>query len=247
LEETRRLLDALKRQLRAREITYAALGKKIGLSESSVKRLFASGSFTLTRLERVCGVLQMTVADLVRGNDVPQAGVPATLSHEQERVLASDAGLLACFYLLLNGHTIADCARRLNLTARALQSVLKRLGQAGLVSRSSKEVRLTAKLPIAWRMDGPVRRLYERQVRAEFLQSPFTEPGEALAFHSAELSSASLRVLGRKLERLSAEVAELAALDVSLPSREKTSVGMLVALRPWVFSMFANYHVRPER
>ena len=100
---------------------------------------------------------------------------------------------------------------------------------------------LNATLPVTWRLDGPVRRLYERQVRAEFLQSPFTAPGESLAFHSAELSAASLRILARKLERLSADFAELAALDLTLAAREKTSVALLTAMRPWVFSMFSNY------
>src|SRR5690606_6102241 len=62
MNETRRMIDALKRCLRARGMTYRALGRALGLSESSVKRLFAEGSFTLARLERVCGVLDMSVA-----------------------------------------------------------------------------------------------------------------------------------------------------------------------------------------
>ena len=66
----------------------------------------------------------------------------------------------------------------------------------------------------------------------------FNQPAESLAFHSAELSAASLRVLSRKLDRLAGEFAELAALDAELLPREKSSVGMLLALRPWVFSMF---------
>jgi transcriptional regulator with XRE-family HTH domain len=244
MNETRRILDTLKRCLRARGMTYRALGKALNLSESSVKRLFADESFTLTRLERVCGALDMTVADLSR----MAGGAPVTrtqsdtLSLEQERTLARNPSLLACFYLLLNGHSIDDTRQRLSLSARAMRSLLGELASAQLADMDGKRnLRFHVRLPIAWRPDGPVRRLYERQVRAEFLQGPFTGPSEALTFHSAELSAASVRILLRKIERLALDFADLAALDVHVKARDKSSVALLLACRPWVFSMFSAY------
>ncbi|MEA3108945.1 MAG: hypothetical protein QOI88_3550, partial [Gammaproteobacteria bacterium] len=41
-------------------------------------------------------------------------------------------------------------------------------------------------------------------------------------------------------ERLAAEFRDLAELDRTLPSRDKRSIGMLLATRPWVFSMFES-------
>ena len=61
---------------------------------------------------------------------------------------------------------------------------------------------------------------------------------ETLKFRSAELSEASRLVLERKLTRLAADFNELAELDRHLQSREKRSVAVLLACRPWVFSMF---------
>ncbi len=246
MRETQRLLDAVKQQLRARGITYAELGRRIGLSESSVKRLFSTGNFTLTRLERICGVLQLSLADLARASDGSRPSQqPATLTEAQERLLASEPSILACFYLLLNGRSTQDCRDRLALAAPAVQAILVKLGRVGLVTGRGRAMQLNARLPITWRPDGPVRRLYERQVREEFLRCRFNEPAESLAFHSAELSAASLRVLSRKLERLAGEFADLAALDAELHPREKSSVGMLLALRPWVFSMFDSLRSRP--
>ena len=59
-------------------------------------------------------------------------------------------------------------------------------------------------------------------------------------FRSAELSEESCRVLLRKLERLATEFRDLAELDSTLPAREKRSMGILLAGRPWVFSMFES-------
>lgn len=51
-----------------------------------------------------------------------------------------------------------------------------------------------------------------------------------------ELSAASLAVMRRKLERLAVEFNELAEMDSSLAIENRQSVGMVLAIRPWVFS-----------
>lgn len=245
MNETQRMFDTLKRCLRARGMSYARLGRALGLSESSVKRLFSDKSFSVARLERVCRAIDMSIADLSRlagGESAPETPKGFTLTLEQERALAGHPSLLAFFYLLLNGHTVEVVAERLNLSERAARNFLSKLAATGLIEiRGRRQIRLHARLPLAWRPDGPVRKLYERQVRAEFLRSEFSAKHEALSFHSAELSPASARILMRKLDKLAADFADLAALDVGLPSRDKKSVAMLLATRPWVFSMFSAY------
>lgn len=91
---------------------------------------------------------------------------------------------------------------------------------------------------VAWRADGPLRRAYESRIRRKFLDAAFDRHGESLQFLSAELSTASYKVLLRKLERLAAEFRDLADLDRSLSAREKQSVAVVLASRPWVFSTF---------
>lgn len=60
-----------------------------------------------------------------------------------------------------------------------------------------------------------------------------------LRFEARELSEASIQVIRRKLERLALEVAELAELDAGLPESRKRSMGVAVAMRPWVFSLMS--------
>ncbi len=124
----------------------------------------------------MCAALDMSVADLVRmAAGTRDATQTFSLSLEQERTLASDASLLALFYLLLNGRSVEAAERRLGLNPRVMRALLARLVEAQLIDIDAKRrVHLHARLPIAWRPDGPVRKLYERQVRAEFLQGQFT-------------------------------------------------------------------------
>ena len=48
------LVEALKRMLKAKGLTYADVASAIALSEASVKRMFARGDFPLQRLEEIC-------------------------------------------------------------------------------------------------------------------------------------------------------------------------------------------------
>ena len=49
------LVDALKRALKGKGITYAAVAEGLGLSEASVKRMFSRRDFTLQRMDDVFG------------------------------------------------------------------------------------------------------------------------------------------------------------------------------------------------
>lgn len=66
MSQTSNLLQVLKKQLRGQGKTYADVAQLLGLSEASVKRLFASQSFSLQRLEQLCDWLQIEFAELMQ-------------------------------------------------------------------------------------------------------------------------------------------------------------------------------------
>jgi transcriptional regulator with XRE-family HTH domain len=245
--ETAQIMSSLKRLLKARGVTYAQLAKRIGLSEPSVKRIFSSHSLTLARLQQICAALDASIQEVTRLAGEPDIEAGESLTWEQEAPLADDPKQFACLYLLLNGRNARELREILAVDERQLRKLFARLNGLGLVElRPNLGARVRKAAALRWRPDGPIRRLYESQVRDEFLKSTFTAPLEALHFRSAELSDASLRVLLRKLDRLSTEFRELAELDRSLPSREKRSFAMMLAARPWVFSMFHGISSRPS-
>jgi transcriptional regulator with XRE-family HTH domain len=239
VSESAQIIDVLKRNLKSRGLTYRDIAKKVGLSEASIKRVFAEETFTLQRLEKICEAVGITVAELVKSASAASEPRSQYLSIEQEQLLASDAKLLACFYLVLNGHSSDEIIARMDLNERSLRSLYVKLDAVRLIELLPKlKARLRVGPVVTWRMDGPVHKLYEQQVKDEFLQSEFQGACDALHFRTAELSEASAKILLRKLNQLAQEFADYAALDVNLPSSEKRSVALLLAFRPWVFSMF---------
>jgi len=234
-----RVMMSLKRIMKSRQITYAELGRRIRLSEPSMKRIFSRATLSLARLEQICQALDVSIQEVVRlAADQTTEGTEQ-LTLEQETALAADPNLLACFYLLANGRTGREIATELSADERSVRRWMVRLDSLRLIEMRSKlRARARVAAVIAWRRDGPLRRRYEKQIRQEFLQSAFASSGEALHFVSAELCQASFNVLLRRIERLAAEFRDVAELDRALPAKDKRSVAMLLAVRPWVFSMF---------
>src|SRR6187551_1387349 len=216
--ETNRIILALKRGLRSRGITYAMLARRISLSEPSIKRILSRGSLSLPRLEKICEAAGLSMEELVRPVAASPAETSSTLSAAQESALAADPPLLACFYLLTNGHTPREVASELHADERQLRRWLVKLDNLHLVElRARLGARLRVQAPISWREDGPIRRTYEQQVREEFMRSSFLAADETLLFRTAELSEASRQVMERKLARLCADFNELAELDRYVP------------------------------
>jgi transcriptional regulator with XRE-family HTH domain len=245
VSETAQIIDVLKRTLKTRGITYRDVARRVGLSEGSIKRVFAAETFTLQRLESICTAIGVSMSELMRAAATSHEAGSQYLTLEQEQLLAADQRLFACFYLLLNGRSSEEILQRMDLSERGLRELYVKLDDARLVELLPRlKVRLRVGPVVSWRMDGPVHRVYERQVKAEFLQGEFQASDEVLHFRSAELSEASTRILVRKLEQLARDFAELAALDVGLPVAEKKNVAMLAAFRPWVFSMFQGIKSR---
>ena len=232
-----RLVEALKKCLKARGMTYGALARELRLSEASVKRLFSRGTFTLARIEDVLRVLDLDLVEVARMARGPE-NQAAELSLEQEAVLASDERLLAVFWLILNGWSIAEIIEEFAIARTELTLALAKFERAGLIEWDAGErVRLRVAKDFVWRAGGPVKKAYGLRVTAEFLRSRFSGPLELLRFEARDLSPASAAMLRRRLERVAAEFNELAEVDSTLPARRREGVGLLLACRPWAFSV----------
>lgn len=234
MNQTDQILDALKKCLKARGLTYRDVAPALGVSEASVKRIFSERTFTLARLEDLCRYLDMNIYELAKMTQMFAEDEPRELSDSQEQGLANDPTRLVYFYLLINGWSPARIARKFQLDQShntRMLAALDRLKLIELLPRS--RVRLLTGRRINWRHGGPVRRLYEGRVKAEFLASRFGGADEMLRFESGELSDASIKLLRRKMKRLAQEFDEFAELDMHQPAEKKRSFALMLAIRPW--------------
>jgi transcriptional regulator with XRE-family HTH domain len=235
--QSQQLLDALKRVLKARGLRYADLARALDVSEATIKRQLSRGSMDLERLERICEWLQVDFFELARAAR-RVADTAQTLSLAQETALAAEPRLLMAFHLLCNEWSVAAIRAEFGLSAPKTIEIMAQLDRLALIDLlPGDQIRLRVARDIAWRSPGPVRQRYAQVATGEFLRDAFEGRSALLALEVREIGDASLAVVRRKLERLAVEFNELAEIDAGLPPRQRHSVGMLLALRPWVFSL----------
>lgn len=244
MTQPRHVVDATKRALRERGITYAEVARALELSEASVKRLFSRGTLSLNRLAAIAELMGLDLADLVR---MAETVDPATreLSHEQERQLIERPKLLAMFFWLLNDLDLDTIIEYFQVDRPEGILLLRDLEQLGLIERRPFDrVRLKVSRQLAWRRDGPIRRFIDERVLREFLGADFHGRGEAYDFVSGFLSIDSRDRLNREVERLVRTFNELVEQDTHTPPDRRDGTSLLIATRPWQFSLFAEY-LRP--
>jgi len=237
MNDRSRLMTALKQLLKARGWRYADLAEALGVSEPTVKRMLSSGRMDLARLEDVCARLDIDFFELAR---IARGTRDARthLSPAQEAALADAPRLMTMFHLLCQGWRV-DAVREAfaldRVESTRLLAALDRLDLIELLP--GDHVRLRVPRDFAWRDDGPVRARYMHMASEEFLRDRFDGPGALFTLELRELGDASVAQLRRRLERVVAEFREAADLDVTLPAERRNSVGLLLAMRPWVFSI----------
>jgi DNA-binding Xre family transcriptional regulator len=238
------LVETLKRLLKSRGVTYRMLADGIGLSEASIKRIFAEESFTLHRLEEICAFLEIDFFELAkqaRGT----ASAAEHMSIEQETALAADPRLLGVFYLVFNDWQLTDIIEHYELTKAEAIKLLAQLDRLKLIDLLAGDaVRVKVSKTARLRQDGPIKLSHGPAVLADFMSGQFSKMGGLFRFEFRELSKSSLAILQRKIDRLAQEFNEMAELDSYLPSDERQTIGMAGAIRPWQISLVTGLKQR---
>ena len=115
MAQTRELIKTLKTALKAQGKTYADVAVEIGLTEASVKRLFSQQSFSLSRLDQVCHLLEIEISDLVQLMNEQQQRLQQ-LTIEQEKEITGDVTLTLVAVCVLNRWTTNEILSYYNIS-----------------------------------------------------------------------------------------------------------------------------------
>ena len=241
MARTAALVDSLKRELRARNITYAAVARRLGMSEASVKRMFAQRAFTLSRLDAICELAGMEFSDLARALGAQDA-VISRLTIEQEKEFVADPKLMAVALLTLNHWGFEEIVAHYDLAPAECIRLLARLDRLKFIElMPNNRIRLLVSRAFAWIPDGPIQRLFKEQVQADFFRSRFDGANELLVLANGALSRASASALLARLRRVAAEFSEMRSDDAALPPRDRSPITLLLAARPWTPDFMRKY------
>ncbi|UVW28975.1 helix-turn-helix transcriptional regulator [Massilia sp. H6] len=232
------ILDVLRAELRAASITYKELATRIGVSESSVKRMFGQKDMALSRLAQICQVTGIALEDILRraADARPQA---ATLTLPQETSLVANPRLLLMAICCLGHWSLEQVIETYRLTEPECITLLAELDRLGLIElKPLNRYRLRVSNAFRWLPDGPVQRHFRNHVVEDYFAGGFDGPGESLMCLPARLSLASAQELGQKIGQLAGELARLHRNDRRLPADERDGYTLLLGFRSWELAAF---------
>jgi len=239
MQESDKLVNTLKLELRKQGKTYADLTEALSLSHASVKRLFAERNFTLERVEIVCCFLGLDIAELVHIME-KNAERLDQLTIEQEQQLVQDEKFLCMAHALLNKWTFGEVIDTYNISEHEGIQFMARLDKMNLIEMlPGNRYKLLVSRKFSWIPAGPIQRFFEKQLQSDFFNSSFNKKDEVRIFASSMLSRGSIDVLIRKIKKLSDEVNELHMEDENLPLTQRKGISLELAARPWEAKVFS--------
>ena len=232
------VLQVLRAELRAASITYKALAERIGMSESSVKRMFGQKDMTLSRLAQICSASGIPLEDVLRraADARPQADA---LTLTQETALVAKPHLLLVAICCLGHWTFEQIVDNYRLTEAECISAMAELDRLGLIElRPLNRYGMRVSHAFHWLPDGPVQRFFREHMVPDYFAGRFDGPGETLMCLPARLSPASAAEVAQKIAQLAAELARLHKHDRRLPAEERDGMSLVVGFRSWEFAAF---------
>jgi transcriptional regulator with XRE-family HTH domain len=232
------LVDALKRELKARGITYADLAARIQMSEASVKRMFSQKNFTLQRLDQVLQAVGIDFQDIAHiAHDESQ--LISQLSYEQEKEIIGNPKILMIAVSVLNMISVEQIVKVYEITEAEVVKHLLRLDKIGFLELlPNNRVKLLVSRTFHWIPNGPIQTYFQELAYSDYLASRFDGEDEVMQLVNVMLSKQSIAALLSRLKQVAREFSQLHQDEVKLPYDDKTPISIMVAARPWMPKSF---------
>ncbi|MEE9494559.1 MAG: helix-turn-helix domain-containing protein [Gammaproteobacteria bacterium] len=241
MSQTNAIVDALKAVLKSQTKTYRDVATALEISEASVKRLFSEQSFSLQRLEQVCSLLEISVAELTQQAEGGSRYV-SRLSIEQEQQIAKDISLMLVTACVLNRWSLKDITSHYTLSELDCIQLLAQLDRLQLIDLlPGNHIKLRIAPNFSWHPNGPIQQFFQDRVASEYFNSRFTRDSEKLLCLNGMLSINANAAFQRKLEQLAKEFDSLNNEDASLPISKRHGTTVVLAIRQWEYGLFAEF------
>jgi DNA-binding Xre family transcriptional regulator len=245
MSTTADLVTALKKELKATQMTYADLARGLGMAESSVKRMLAKGDMALSRIDAICRVLKLDFGELARRVADAQPLVHQ-LTQEQERAVVADKKLLLCAICVLSQWTLEQVTTEYRVSEAECIKYFVQLDRIGIIElRPLNRYRLKLARTFRWRPHGPVMNYFRDHAVLDYYGGGFDGHAEGLLLVHGSVSRAIAPSFVDRLQRVAQDFAQQHQADQKLPASELEGYTLVLAMRSWEFEAFARLRRAP--
>jgi DNA-binding Xre family transcriptional regulator len=232
------LTTALKKELKAAQMTYADLALALGMAESSVKRMLAKGDMPLSRIDAICRALKLDFAELARRVADAQP-LLAQLTQEQESAVVADKKLMLVAICVLSQWTLEQITTAYRLTEAECTAYLVQLDRIGIIElRALNRYRLKLAKTFRWRPHGPVMDYFRDNAMLNYFSGGFNGTGEGLLLVHGSISRSLAPSFMERMQRVAQDFAQQHQTDQKLGDKDREGYTLLLAMRRWEFEAF---------
>ncbi|MDO9001924.1 MAG: helix-turn-helix transcriptional regulator [Aquabacterium sp.] len=240
MSTTQDLVNTLKQELKSAGITYAQLGERLGMAESSIKRVFAKGDMPLSRIDDICRVLKLDFADLARRVADAQP-LKRELTLAQEKAVVADRKLLLMAICCLSQWTFEQIVSTYEITETECFRLLAKLDKLGIIElRPLNRYRLKVSKTFRWRPHGPVMSFFREHVVEEYFAGGFEGDDELLLLVHGSIGQSLAKPFAERLQRVAEDFAQQHLADQRLPATQRKPYTLVIGLRSWWFQAFVD-------
>lgn len=240
------LVNALKAELKAAGVTYAQLALRLGMAESSVKRIFAKADMPLTRVDDICRVLKLDFAELARRVADAQP-LRRELTLAQERAVVVDRKLLLLAMCCLSQWNFEQIISTYKLSEVECIRYLTKLDKLGIIElKPLNRYRLQVSKTFRWRPHGPVMAFFREHVVDEYFSGGFDGDDELLLLVHGSLGPGLATAFAERLQRTAEDFAQQHLADQRLPADKRKPYTLVVGLRSWWWQAFVDLWREPQ-
>jgi transcriptional regulator with XRE-family HTH domain len=246
MSTTHDLVTALKAELKAAGVTYSELARHLGMSESSIKRVFSKADMPLSRIDDVLRVLKMDFAELARKVADAQPLSPE-LTLEQEQAVVADRRLLLLAICCLSQWTYEQMLATYTFTEPQCVAYLVQLDRLGIIElRPLNRYRLKVAKGFRWRPHGPVMEYFRQHAVHDYYAGGFDGEGEMLMLVHGEISPGQAASFVDRLQRVGQDFSQQHLADQKLQNSQRRAYTLVVGMRSWLFAAFRDLKRNPD-
>jgi transcriptional regulator with XRE-family HTH domain len=241
MSTTLHLVAALKDELKTAGMTYAALARKLGMAESSVKRMFARGDMPLTRVDAICAALKLDFAELARRVADTQP-LLKELTLAQEKAVVADKRLLMVAICVLSQWSFEQMTSHYQLSDTEAIKHLVQLDRLGIIElRPLNRYRLKLAKTFRWRPQGPVMAFFRAHALDDYFSGGFDGPAESLLLVHGSIAASAAPAFVERLQKVAQDFAQQHQNDQRLAAHHREGYTLLLAMRSWDFAVFEKF------
>ena len=239
MSTTADLVTAIKKELKAAQMTYADLAKAIDMAESSVKRMLAKGDMPLSRIDEICRALHLDFADLAR-SVADSRPLLQQISREQEIAVVADRKLLLTAICVLSQWTLEQIVATYRISEPEGIGYLAQLDRIGIIElRPGNRYKLRLAKTFRWQTNGPVMDFFRENALLDYFGGQFADEDETMMLVHGSIAPNLASSFVERIQRIGQDFSQQHQQDQRLGPNKVEGYTLVLGMRKWELPAFA--------